>query len=273
MTRINLRQLSGLTALVATLVGSAAAEDSLEAIRAALAKTESMIGRLECSYLSLAEADFRNVELPFVRKRRDSATWSVTMFGEGTVRSEGVYTDDYGDGVAVTLEEARESSFESGIQTTSLTTGGKTAPTAKDPRTHLVVPFASPLSMSVGFRQRPLSSFVSPDCVIVGREEWESRPVVAVDMTPAKERPSRQMVFWIDVERGVAVRRLVFSVSEGEPALVSRAEAREFAKVAPGVWLPSSYGYVGYATYENGDRYICEKKNVRVTEWKVTSPE
>lgn len=133
-----------------------------------------------------------------------------------------------------------------------------------------------PLEFTTHYFDEPVSVLLKKlGATVTGNLEWEDRRVVRIDMAPKGDGETRKYRFWIDVERGVVVRRAALVRFEKDLTYqeYTRIESRGHKEIVPGVWLPMQIKYesVGprpdQTPAELGWSY--EGQN---SEWKVNQP-
>lgn len=252
--------------LLATLLfsASAVADDSLEAICKALERTESAVKEVRCSYLSLLEQRrvFGGKEKR--TKKRGIVRWSISESGEGSVEAEIEYTIMSGK----TWSENTTIAFDNETQSVTTVIGGvEMGKNVLLGRDKLRLDTITPLDMTVHYNDQPVSVYVRAHCSILGTEKWEGRVVDAVGVVD--ERGARKTVLWVDVERGITVRKTSsYLTAQGKVIDAEEHVGSEYREI-DGIWLPMKFRRV-IRSGETTEKYLETKEDISVTEWAVT---
>lgn len=238
------------------VASSVVADDSIEDIRASLQRTESSIKALKCSYLALREREPLDGEM--AEKSRDTITWEATInesLGKMTCKSEMSRNSTVAVNMSFVvtmrgdmpnLEEVKwPEEWEAGDR-------------------YLDTRRTSPLRMSLAFLYDLNSEVMTDECKIVGRDKWEERPVEVVDVVSKQARHNRTLL-WVDVERGIVVRELVYDLDENP---MGQYDGSEFQEVNPGIWLPMKFHKRDWAGVD-GKRLKTLEEHITITEWVI----
>ena len=120
----------------------------------------------------------------------------------------------------------------------------------------------------------PISKILADgEAKFIETQRWDERPVVVLEAKPKAIRDDyilRQR-FWVDVERGVAVRRQsLVQRGEGKPwGLHYQVDATKYAEAAPGVWLPGRVDTLNYHVSDEGQDFLTSKARFVITDWIV----
>src|SRR5262249_6198927 len=131
----------------------------------------------------------------------------------------------------------------------------------------------NPLEFTTHYFRQPVSKFLGREGArAVGVEQRDSRPVTVIEGEPKTvEGKGWKYRFWVDVERGVVVRRAGLIKYPGQDwREYTRIESRGHEQVRPGVWLPAHVKYESlHTTREPGPEQISWSYEGRKVGWEV----
>lgn len=215
---------------------------------------DEVIARLERT-----EASFRNLSVAaeFVSLQREPSADSeligvrfTTMFvvdREGRLRHEWVgEMVNLGPGGTVKLVPSRGRNAYDGEVATSLSGSydGSWATAGLD--RHPSYRGINPLESTTHYFGEPVSRFLGPHAPrVVGVDKFDERPTVIVEGEPkVVDGDGWKYRFWVDMERGVVVRRAGLIQKPGQEwREYTRIESRAHEEIRPGVWLPTHVKY------------------------------
>lgn len=258
--------------VVASILFSAeaAADDSINAIREAFQRNEKAIEGIRCSYISLTQPRDIDGDRGFrvaVPKRKATMTWALTAEGDGTVEAGTESIDARG----TTSIEQIQLKLNEGAQTvTHLVNGEEKMRNALVGHRRVLVEAISPFDMTIRLSGLVLSEFLS-NATVSETEEWEGRPVLVIDVSTERAKGGTQTLLWVDVERGIAVKRLIVvnPVYRPNVSLNEEQVGGDYAEIAPGVWFPNRFQRTTYSIDDAGRRYVTSWEDISVTDWAV----
>jgi hypothetical protein len=253
---------------------------------AALQRTEAAIESLEVEYVCLSNLQFGPPGKPplaglieddaVAMIRRATVSWVAHRDGRARVDAEFERTNVRQDGSEVRHEEDHVSAFDG--QVGAMITRRR-LPTGEifddfQSTNGVVSTHHSPFDLTVRVQGTPVSEVLTLDRAKELREdEIEGRRVAVVETQAKAVRPDYilRREFWIDVERGVVVRRrsLVQRGPDkpwGQHLLV---DATRFAEVRPGVWLPGAVSESNWTVGEAGGDFLVSRESYAFDAWTV----
>ncbi len=280
--------LGGLISAAAVAEDVAEAPSSVDEIVLRLKAQEEAIETLQATYLCLSKHTIlrpgakHDPRFPIADNlasliRRSKVTWEATRDGRGRIEAVQQATNVRDDGTSFESRETIVSAFNGAtgrMLTTDRQRKGTDMPaigqaTQRFERTH-----SSPFDMTTHDLGSPVSKLLEEGrATVVAMERWEDRPVVVLEVAPVTVRNDyiyRQR-FWIDVERGAAVRRQSF-VQRGEGmtwGLHYQVDAKQFSEVSPGIWLPSAVDIWNYYVSTAGQNFLSGKEDYAIMDWKI----
>jgi hypothetical protein len=131
----------------------------------------------------------------------------------------------------------------------------------------------NPLEFTVHYFRKPVSKFLGRKGIrVVGQEERDSRTVTVVEGEPVTvDGKGWKYRFWVDMERGVVVRRAGLIQYPGQDwREYTRIESRGHEEVKPGIWLPNHVKYESlHTTKADGPEQISWSYEGRNLGWEV----
>lgn len=114
----------------------------------------------------------------------------------------------------------------------------------------------NPLEYTTRYSQKPITKTLRAEGGrVVGTEERLSRPVVVVELAAVTRGGiDWNQRFWVDMERGVVVRRASLMRRNPEQGWreYARIESSDYREIVPGVWLPSRILYESVSPPKDG---------------------
>lgn len=240
--------MNALISLLAMLPAQAAPD---EATPATMAEVVASLERTEAAIANLSvTTEYEKLQRPDVPPATDlirlRMTTAFIIDRDGRTRYECVGQQvNYGPKGVTTYRGRWRSTFDGEVATTL--TGGDdgsfhSAELSGSPHWHGV----NPREYTTHYFQQPASVWLKRRAGrVVGREGWESRRVTVAESEPKDvDGTGWKYRFWVDVERGVVVRRAgLIRYPDQDWREYTRIESRAHEEVRPGVWLPDRFQY------------------------------
>jgi protein involved in polysaccharide export with SLBB domain len=262
----------------------ATVEEVIESLQSSEEAVKSLIVKYHCeSEMNLVrpgskpQPEFPIEDDAVSMKRVADVSWEVLADGRGRMNAQIRRTNTRFDGSTNTKHEEFTSAFD-GSTAAILTARKQPDGTEISRRVRLSQQFDrshhSPFDFSTQHLGTPISQLlVERAAVPVQMERWEDRPVVVVEASPFTVRDDYivRHRFWVDLERGIAVRRQSFvQRGEGKPwALHLQIDGKQHTEVKPGIWLPKVVDTWNYHVTTEGQDFLVSKEHFEVSEWKV----
>jgi hypothetical protein len=253
---------------------------------AALQRTEAAIESLEVEYVCLSNLQLGPPGKPPLAGlieddavaivRRATVSWVAHRDGRGRIDAAIERTHVRQDGSEVHHEDEHVSAFDGKVGAKVTRRRLPTGEIGEDyDSTNGVVPsHQSPFDLTVRDLGTPMSQrLVEGRATFMRDDEYENRAVAVVETLPelVSETWTSRREFWIDAERGVVVRRLIYAQrGPGLPwGLHLEFDATRFTEVRPGLWLPGAVAEQNRTVGQVGGDYVASRENYAIDKWTV----